>query len=74
MSFWTAPILVAYLSTPNVAAGRNVRGVFEISKVNLVNDESLAVSAPLHKDVVWFDVYGTLAMITKKAGKREGSV
>lgn len=71
MSFWTAPILVAYLSTPNVAARRNVGGVFEVSETNLINDGSVAALAPLHKNVVWFNVYNELAMIIQKAGQRE---
>ncbi len=69
MSFWAAPILIAYLSTPDVATGGDVGGVFEITETNLINDYSVAALAPLDKNVVRFDVYGVLAiMITKKSG------
>lgn len=69
ISFRTAPVLIAHLSTPNVAAGRNVGGIFEITETNLINCYSVAALAPLNKDVVRFDVYDALAIIIKKAGR-----
>ncbi len=68
MSFRTAPILVAHLSTSNVAAGRDVGWVFEITETDLINDNSMAGLAPLDQDVVRFDVYDFLAVIIKEAG------
>ena len=67
MSFRTAPILVAHLSTSNVAAGWDVGGVFEITETDLINNNSMAGLAPLDQDVVWFDVCDVLAVIIKGA-------
>ena len=69
MGFRTAPVLVAYLSALNVAAGWNVGGVFEVTETDLINDDSMAGSAPLDQDVVRFDVYDALAIIIKEAGR-----
>lgn len=74
MSFWTAPILIAHLSTPDVAARRNVGGVFEITKSNLINDDPLAALAPLDKNIVRFDVYDVLAIIIARKPSVEGSL
>jgi len=71
MSFRTAPILVAHLSTSNIAAGRYEGWVFEITETDLINDNSMAILAPLDQDVVRFDIYDVLAIIIKWAGCSE---
>lgn len=73
MSFRTAPILVAYLSSPNVAAGWNIGRIFEITETNLINDDAIVDLAPLDQDIVRFDVYGVLAIIVEEAGHMKGT-
>ena len=69
MSFRIAPILVAHLSSPNIAAGWNVGGVFEIAETDLINEDCMTGLAPLDQDIVRFNVYGVLAVFIEDAGR-----